>query len=277
MEISRSELKRVYVPYEVGRYVYLPGHNPFGFFIKLSPKALVTYGIMEAIAHVFASRNISILHFKMSRPIPGKPLYFLIFADIKEENLLNELVKELKKVKYVKEVNVIKPVFNGFTSDTFFFPLTAMNERVIIIRKSLYQGIIKKLREELGSGYEAVLYYMGFEMGKNSYNDCLKIAKDNEDIIPKVFEELFRIFGFGVLKFTNILPGIECRARVYDSFECELFKGSGTVSSHLVRGILAGWFACFSRVYDISRVRAIELKCIARNEDFCEFLISVTD
>ena len=275
LSFTTKDLKRQYIPYEVGRYVHLPGHHPVGFLIELLPEALTMHGVLKEISHIFTLRNISILHFKMSRPILGKPIYILLFADIEDERDIEYIKQELGKIKLIKEVKVVEPISNGFTIDNFFFPLTSMGQRVVILRKSLYEGMIKRLREEFGSGYEAVLYYIGIEMGREFYQDCLSIAGNNTEKICKVFEELFRAYGFGVLKIVNITPKTECVIRVYESFECELFKKRNRPSSHLVRGILVGWFSSLYNLnYDY--IRAIETTCIAMGDEYCEFVISVT-
>jgi len=271
-----SQIKKNFIPYEIGRFVYLPGHNPIGFLIRLSPMALETHGILEKITHVFASRNISILHFKMSRPVPGKPLYMLLFADVWNSVLVGTLSEEIKKVRYVDEVNVIKPLFDGFTTDKFFFPLVIAGNRAIVLRKPLYEGFIRRLRRELGSGYEAILYYMGVEMGREAFRDHVKIAGRDFSKLVRVTEEFFRLVGFGIIKVISIELGNRCVVRVFDSFECELFTDLNECSSHLIRGILAGWFAEASGVDDISRVKAIEISCIAKGDPYCEIVIVIT-
>ena len=270
------QTEKDFIPYEVGRFVYLPNHNPIGFLIKLAPEALETHGILERITHVFASRNISILHFKMSRPVPGKPLYMLLFADVWNSNLISTLSEEIKEIKYVDRVNVIEPLFKGFTTDKFFFPLIMAGNRVIILRKPLYEGLIKRLRRELGSGYEAILYYMGVEMGREAFKDYVKMIGGDLNKLIIVVEEFFRLVGFGVIRIVDVELGRRCTVRVFDSFECELFIGLNEYSSHLIRGILAGWFAEASNVSDISRVRATEIKCIARGDPYCEVVITIT-
>jgi len=273
--LSETQIEKEFIPYEVGRFVHLPGHNPVGFLIKLAPEALEAHGILEGITHVFASRNISILHFKMSRPVPGKPLFMLLFADVWNSTLVSVLGEEIKRVRYVDEVDVIKPLFEGFTTDKFFFPLIMAGDRAIILRKPLYEGLIKRLRSELGSGYEAILYYMGVEMGREAFKDHIKVAGRDLNRLIIVVEEFFRLVGFGVIKITDIELGKKCTIRVFDNFECELFTDLKESSSHLIRGILAGWFAEASGISDISRIRAVEVKCIAKGDPYCEIVIVV--
>ena len=59
---------------------------------------------------------------------------------------------------------------------------------------------------------------------------------------------------------------------VYDSFECELFRGSDRPRSNLVRGMIAGWATeLFKR-----KVSVKEVKCIAKDDPYCEFVIEAT-
>ncbi|RLE78395.1 MAG: hypothetical protein DRJ56_00015 [Thermoprotei archaeon] len=265
-----------FIPYEVGRFVHLPGHSPVGFLIKLAPQALKIYGILEKIAHVFASRNISILHLKMSRPVPGKPLYMLLFADVRSGDTSRELKGEIERVEYVDEVAIIEPRFDGFATDKFFFPLAMAGSRAVILRRPLYEGLIKGLRSELGSGYEALLYYMGVEMGRRALRDHQRIAGSDPVRLAAVIEEFFRLVGFGVLRIVALEVGSRCVARVYECFECELFKGSGECTSHLVRGMIAGWFAEVSGISSVDGIRAVEVSCIARGDPYCEIVVMAT-
>ena len=65
----------------------------------------------------------------------------------------------------------------------------------------------------------------------------------------------------------------EVAIKVYDSSECELFKGSKKCESHLIRGMLAGWFSQLFR----KEVKVREVKCIAKGDSYCQFEVKAQE
>ncbi len=180
-----------------------------------------------------------------------------------------EIAKELLKIEQIADVEVIDPLFDGFTSGRFF-PPKLWGERAIILREPGYRAFARNLRERLGSGYAAILYYIGFEMGANYFSAHKKVAGESFENLVKLSEAMFMQVGFGILKWIKIdTVGGLVIARVWDSFECELFKGGNEPSSHFIRGMLAGWA---SRLLE-KEVSAVEVKCIAMGDPYCEFYI----
>jgi predicted hydrocarbon binding protein len=49
--------------------------------------------------------------------------------------------------------------------------------------------------------------------------------------------------------------------RVYDSFECELFKGEGEIRAGFVRGLIGGWLAARWSVEVAEDIEVNEVKC----------------
>ncbi|MGB9718225.1 MAG: V4R domain-containing protein [Thermoproteota archaeon] len=66
----------------------------------------------------------------------------------------------------------------------------------------------------------------------------------------------------------NVEKG-EAEVRIYQSFECETGKGSETPYGHFIRGVLAGFF---SNIFE-KDVKAVETKCIARGDPYCEHMV----
>jgi len=56
--------------------------------------------------------------------------------------------------------------------------------------------------------------------------------------------------------------------RLYDSFECEAFRCSDRPASQFIRGHISGLISALLN----SNIRVIETKCIAKGDDFCEFI-----
>jgi len=173
---------------------------------------------------------------------------------------LRELVHELKDrdVMMVSEEKVID----------FFFPVTFLGKRAIIFSKRFYEIFIKRLSEKLGSGYSAILYHIGAEIGKYLCETHAKALGSNLDELVKILRAMFSYLGLGRLDIN--LKADKAIVKVNDSFECELFEEGP--SSHFIRGLLTGWISVMFRV-DISQVESFEVKCIAKGDPYCEIVI----
>lgn len=269
------EMERIHKPYKIDSFYHFPNKDVIGFHFTLESKAIDVPGVVVNLLTVFSVNNISILGFDISQVKPQAPFEGFIYADITGKNIdPDKLLEELKDKPYVIDVKLIKPLFNGVICDTYFFPLYALGERAIIFIQRGYEGIIKRARLELGSAFNTLLYLQGFDMGLNAFQrGHRKIAGRKTERLIKLFEELFKQSGFGVMKVEEIdLERKEATIKIYDLFECELFKGSNKCESHLMRGLLAGWFSQLFK----TKVVAIEVKCIAKGDPYCLFKIKPT-
>ena len=270
--VAKLELVGTNISYELGRFVFLSSRDIHAFHIRVSPEALLISGILVKILQVFSSKAIPLVHIKLSRPAIDHPIEILVFVDLtNKRQLLNSIMNELKELDMIQHVEYIAPIFEGFVAYNGLFPLTIFNERAIILRKPLYEAFVKLLREELGSGYTAWLYQLGVEMGRNAYKSHKEVIQSEDvDKIVKFAEALFTQIGFGKLRVRSLdIESKRALVRVYNSFECELFKGSNTPSSYLIKGMLKGWFSCLFK----ADIKINEIKCIAKGDPYCEFEI----
>ena len=64
----------------------------------------------------------------------------------------------------------------------------------------------------------------------------------------------------------------EARVRVYESFECSVFKGSDKPRGAMMRGLLAGFIAAIWDA-ELDDIGVEEVKCIAKGDEYCEYKI----
>jgi len=89
-------------------------------------------------------------------------------------------------------------------------------------------------------------------------------------IIQIISVNLFSCTGFGKLEIVEISARPpKAILRVYDSLECELGLEDGKSYGQLIRGIIAGFLTVF---FD-RRMKAEEIKCIAKSDPYCEFTV----
>jgi len=260
--------------YEIGRFVYLPGRNIYSCHIRISPKAISKLDAILDVLKVFIQRKLPIVHLKISRPTENKPIDIIVFIDLTEKKRkreMNDTLKEIKALPLVDYVELKEPTFKGLAVCDKFYLLTIMGERAIILRRTLYEIFAKSLRDELGSGYVVWLYQLGIELGRNSYRYNRKLVGDDIDKLIAMGSVMFGQAGFGKLEVVKVdFSSGRAIIRVYDSFECELYKGSGKASSYFIRGIIKGYAQEVFR----KEVVVTETKCIAKGDSYCEFVVS---
>ena len=251
----------------------MPGRKLWGFLVEAKAKP----GVLSRISNIPSKHNAVILYIAYSTPNPAeKTVKGLGFVDMTDADIsAEELADEMLKIRAVRDVKVIPPPIDGFVADTLSPILQVMGDRVIMLRKPAYKGLISGVRKRFGSGGEAFLYYAGFDSGLEYGESHREIGAklgliDPETIFKKISTSLCNSVGFGQMEVVGIdTLALKATVRVYNSFECELGLGSGRPYSFFLRGILAGVLtALFNR-----KMKAEETKCIAKGDPYCEFIV----
>jgi len=256
----------------IGHVLPFKSKNLREIIIQFKPEALYAVGILRKILEVLAENEIPILYITSSILKEGRPLNIMMIVDFSKSRVPEAmLVRKLKEIDFVDDVKIYSSKTKNLFVDRFFERLNLQGRRCIIFRDSIYYGLFKSVVDAFGTGGASLLYQFGKLVGKKAFEDHIAWAEDNKEVIT-VMEEVFRAVGFGKLEIVSIDRIRKVvYARIYDSFEGELFRGSGNMSCNFIRGILAGWF---SRYFN-SNVVAEELKCIAKGDPYCEMKISV--
>ena len=259
-----------YKPFRFRLSMLFPGRMIYGFHISLEPRTIYETEILERMTNLISSRNISIVHMYTCLNLMEES-YCIIYIDLtdRDDVSVEELVQALRRTPLVTDVKLIRPLFRGFTFDPHIFPLMKNDRRIIVLGRLAYEGFIKQGRRDMGSGFNTVLYIVGFDIGSNIFKEiCNVIGRWRIEDLLNWGSAIFQEMGYGRMKIISWNSEVkEAAIRVYDSFECELFKGSGRCESHLVRGIIAGWF---SELFEKELI-AVETKCIAKGDPYCEF------
>jgi hypothetical protein len=197
----------------------------------------------------------------------------VVFIDFSHSELSpEEAEKILKNQKFVKSVKLINPIANKFVGDTYYFPLMIMDERALIFRKEIYEGIFKGVRSQFGTAGEAFLYYIGFEIGKRAYLSYTKLSgtEDFEALIATA-KAVNLTLGWSVVKDAKINEKAKTATiTLSENFECDLARDYGKAYSQFYRGAIAGIFTKHFK----SEMKAEETKCIAKGDPYCQFKVS---
>lgn len=256
---------------EISRTMFTDGKKIMAVSILISGKS----DALGELCRYIEKYNIEVLYLnyyrnkgKYRKNSEGKIVSFLDFTRAKVSP--GVFINEIRRRNYVRAINEIKPLMKGLVCDTSF-PLTIFGRRAIILRREVYEGLLTGIREQFGSLGEQMLYYEGFRAGFAGYDMYMELAKGEKLRLPEILQVMAVILGWGTIREIKI--DYE-RKRAFvsgqNSFECELGYGSPTPYSQFIRGVLAG---VFTRFFEVG-MEAKEVKCVAKGDPYCEFVIS---
>ncbi|KYH39318.1 MAG: hypothetical protein AYL28_000930 [Candidatus Bathyarchaeota archaeon B23] len=257
------------IPFKVERFMFHRGRRLYGFVVEGFSRP----GVLATVTGIVAERGLDITYYStgiVKKGERGAGIFFVDFTGSTVEP--EELVEEFRRLDFVTDVRMIRPTVEGFIADDVAFPVMLGPHRAIILPEPALKGFLIDFRERLGSGGEAMLYHLGREVGAESARHINEAAEsigvtsldDKFNIGTKVFMSL----GYGILEileFSEEPPYL--KARVYNSIECELGRGSRRPFSHYVRGLIDGFSS-----YILNRdMFAEETRCIAMGDPYCQF------
>lgn len=256
--------------FDVGRIIVAQKRKICGFAFE----AGYEISVLRQLTELAETYSVQILYVQFSMPKPNdKTANAITFLDFSDSKLSpEEAEKILKKQKFVRSIELIKPLHNKFVSDTYFFPLVIDDNRALIFRKEIYEGIFKGVRNQFGTAGEAFLYYVGFEIGKRAYMSYAQLA-GTEDLkaLITTAKAVNMTLGWGIFKDIKINEKSKAATvTLSESFECDLARGYGKPYSQFYRGAIAGMFTQYFK----EKMKAEETKCIAKGDPYCQFEVS---
>jgi len=261
-------------PLDLSRVVHDPNRRIFFVSLSIANKP----GALAFVLSLLLRYNINIVGIlgeALSEKEVGELSMFIEVPEKEvdaldlERKLRDEINKE--KMGFVKELRVFEHL-KGFDADVYHFPLTIGSERAIIIPLNIPITIMKNLGTSIDpTTVQTIFWYAGHEVGssiKTVYEKTFA-AKDVDSILA-LFETQLALLGWSLVEIVKLDE--EKRSitlRLFDNWECGMFKGSSKPQSHLFRGLLEGFFSSLFGV----EMEAKETKCIAKGDPYCEFEI----
>ena len=257
-------------PLDLGRIVVLnAGQKWYGLVLETSFEK----SVVRRLGEIAEDAGIAIRFIQVSMAEPSEQLAkAIVFLDFSNTSITpEEALRLVRKQRFVKNAHLITPNSMGILYDDHFFPLVISGRRAVIFRRRVYENLFNGIREKFGTAGEAMLYYQGYAVGQRM---CQSYREDHGLKDPRELAELLmmdaRTLGWGILEYAEINPEAgEATVRVYQSYECETGKGSEKPYGHFTRGILAGFFA---NIFE-KEAKAVETKCIATGDPYCEYVI----
>jgi len=182
---------------------------------------------------------------------------------------LSDIVKELRKLDAVVDVKLEKPYPAPF--EVIHFPILHGDMRAITMSVEVFKGIWEGFEKILTpSGFEAVLYDVGKRNGI-SYAKYLseKYGVKNVELISTVVQAA-KAAGWGIVEVKIIdFKRFSGTIIVKECFEALARGRKISKVCYWIRGFVAGFI---SAVFD-QPVEAVETRCLAVGDEYCEFEI----
>jgi len=244
-----------------------PGENLYEICIILKDAP----GALAETAKVFATAHINIKTGSIFY-LPGSSKLgaWTSFIDIsKAKSDVSDIVKELRKLDAVVDVKLERPYPAPF--EVIHFPILHGDMRAITMPIETFRGIWEGCEKILtSSGLEAVLYDVGKKYGANNakYLSEKYGVKDMELI--STFVQASKATGWGIAEVKNIdFKRISGTVIVKECFEALAREKKPYKVCYWIRGFIAGFH---SAVFG-QPVEAVETKCLAVGDEYCEFEI----
>jgi len=196
----------------------------------------------------------------------------LIFADFTNAKAEpGEVVRRIRALRGVGRVEHVAETVHGLMFDELSFPVTTNmgRTRAMIILVDTLSNALKRMKSEYGTGAEAFLYYLGYDLG---YEAAKTFRQEIEYRREEVLEVLKVIQALGWGRMEDLKVEFDAgrgSLKVYDLFESKTSVGEfATAKCHLFRGFLAGFLSQLLG----RNVRVFEIRCIARGDPYCEFV-----
>ena len=230
-------------------------------------------GVLAKIAARIAENGINILSGLVTAE-PGEDTGMLtLFLDFTNATCgPEELAEELRAMDVVLEAGVVARRFGDIAIDGTTHTTMFLGERVVMLSVDDLGAMFDWLDRNLQTGGHVLL----FEMGKAASRADVRELRETYGLEGRDLLEAFlalRIaagwFSYEVVEYDE--EAMRFVVRLYGSFECAFFAGRGRSMGHLVRGILAG---AFGEVYG-REFRVREVKCVAKGDECCEFVVEL--
>jgi predicted hydrocarbon binding protein/predicted amino acid-binding ACT domain protein len=273
-EVFRLKNLTERIPLDLSRFVEDQQRRIFFASLTLDNKP----GTLALVLALLLRYNINILGI-LSEAISKKDeLEVSMFLEVPEKEVdVIDLERKLRdginkeKMDFVKKIKVYDHL-NNFDADVVHFPLFVGSLRVITFPTSILGETIKSLMKVFNpSVVRTMFWYQGKEFGRlveEFYEKEFSIINVNEAVNFLAIRTA--LHGWAISEIVELDDERRnVTLRLFDNWECSMFKGSSEPQSHYIRGVLDGFFSSLFKV----EMEAKETKCIAKGDPYCEFEI----
>jgi predicted hydrocarbon binding protein len=229
-------------------------------------------GVLANVLSSLAEAGVDILHIDSSVQEDGKCKVASLFVEPVRAKIGAQRLRSLVNSSSYILSSVINESKEGLLVDSITFPLCwNADAKAILLSWDFLSAMFRKLRDTYGSGVDSLLYELGLAFGVSGAQGL--ISNYGREFYEKNFKEILMTYsgsGWGRPELVDLdLKNLRATLRMRDSFECASQK-TEKPNSQFLRGDISSLFSVAFKV----PVRCEEAKCIAKGDEFCEFVIS---
>jgi predicted hydrocarbon binding protein len=228
-------------------------------------------GALGNLANVLGIRGINILEGFVGNMTSGQYGVASFFLESTSKNIDAKWLKSfLENAVYVTDVEVKESV-DGLVTDTLNFPITWNNgDRAVLMRTEGLRAMLESIKSTDSTSAEEAVYGQGFSYGKVAWDGLMTNYRPQSREGLREMLGIYCAVGWGKPELIE-LDNAKRRAKVRmsDCFESEGVS-TGAPACNFVRGHLSGALSAYFGGY----VRAVEKKCTAKGDHYCEFEVS---
>ena len=230
-----------------------------------------TKGALAKVANVLAEANVNIktgaLFYLPGRSGIGS---WTSFIDVsKATQSVPEMEKRLRSLEVVRDVRFEEPKPAPFES--LHFPLLHGGTRAVIIPIGMFWAMWSNLEKILApSGLAVVLYGAGKKVGEYVATRLSELYHVEGTDIALAVNQAGKATGWGIIEVSNLnSQHLTGTVVVRDCFEAVAWRKKNEKACNWTRGYIAG---VMTKVFG-KPVEAVEVKCSAAGDEFCQFEI----
>ena len=199
--------------------------------------------------------------------------YILMYVSGNSHNR-EEILSNLKEHINIYEIKAINLKSESTLQALQNLSLFTDPYRAVIMASPILEGIIECTQNQ--PSLKAMLWYQGYNVGMKLAFLCKEIyGMPSIYSILELFKNMNLIYGWSKIEYVKSdVINYEFILRLYDNWECNtILKNKGIQKepqSVFIRGMLEGFF---KEVFDGIDFIAVETKCIASGDPYCEFVI----
>jgi predicted hydrocarbon binding protein len=245
---------------------YSPSEPTFHVVVEL--KSTVPGGLGDVLGRL-ARNKVNLLAVDAAdQPDDSTAVASLLLRPLGKSKSAAEIKRVVDSSSFVISSSIEVPE-SGILVARDMFPIKLpTGHRVMLARTELVSDMMHSIREKFGTGGDVIIYEEGFEAGRNDASNIIKMM-GNAALFDKarLLVQVRTALGWGRAEFLEYRTSpYKTKVRVEHSFECE-GRRSETPYSQFLRGHFAG-LAAQALGKDVV---ALETKCVATGDPYCEF------
>jgi len=230
-----------------------------------------TKGALAKVANVLAEANVNIKTSSLFY-LPGRSGVgsWTSFIDIsKATRSISELEKKLRSFEVVEDVRFEEPKPAPFES--VHFPLLHGGTRAVIIPIGIFWSMWSNFEKILApSGLAVVLYDAGKKVGEYVATRLSELYNVKSIDLALAANQAGKATGWGIMEVSNLnSQHLTGTIVVRDCFEAAAWRQKHEKACNWTRGYIAG---VMTKVFG-RPVEAVEVKCSAAGDEYCQFEI----